>query len=45
MHPVEAELFHADGQRTDGETDVTKLSVVVAILRTRLNTDTSAALL
>ena len=31
MHPVEAELFHADG-----ETDMTKLIVVLRNLRTRL---------
>jgi hypothetical protein len=35
IRPVGAELFHAVGQ-TDGRTDVTKLTVAFAILRTHL---------
>jgi hypothetical protein len=35
IRPVGAELFHADGG-TDGRTDMTKLIVAFAILRTSL---------
>jgi len=35
VRPVGVDLFHEDG-RTDGQTDVTKLIVVFAILQTGL---------
>jgi len=39
IRSVGAELFHADGQ-TDGQTDMTKLIVFFAILRTGLKITT-----
>jgi len=42
IRPMRAEFFHADG-RTDGQTDkrtdLTKLIVIFAVLRTRLKQD------
>jgi hypothetical protein len=41
VRPVGAKLLHADRQtngRTDGHTDMTKLIIAFAIMRTRLNT-------
>jgi hypothetical protein len=44
IRPMEAELFDEDG-RTDGQTDMTKLIVAFAVLRSRLKIKESATAL